>query len=61
MEKDARLTAREHTVAQLASHGLSNKAIAIELGLFEGTVKTHMHSIFQKLQITNRMALIAAA
>jgi two-component system, NarL family, nitrate/nitrite response regulator NarL len=61
MESHARLTAREHTVAQLAADGLSNKAIAIELGLFEGTVKTHMHSIFQKLKITNRRALVAAA
>lgn len=38
MEGNAKLTAREHMVAQLAAEGLSNKAIAIELGLFEGTV-----------------------
>jgi DNA-binding NarL/FixJ family response regulator len=56
----ARLTAREHTVAQLAADGLSNKAIARELGLHEGTVKVHMHTIFQKLRIKTRWALIAA-
>jgi DNA-binding NarL/FixJ family response regulator len=60
-KKYAGLTAREQTVAQLAADGLSNKAIARELGLLEGTVKVHMHTIFQKLRITTRMALIAAA
>jgi two-component system nitrate/nitrite response regulator NarL len=61
METHAKLTAREQAVVQLAARGLSNKTIAIELGLFEGTVKTHMHSIFRKLHITTRMALIVAA
>jgi ATP/maltotriose-dependent transcriptional regulator MalT len=42
MGKPAGLTAREHMVAQLAADGLSNKAIARELGLREGTVKVHM-------------------
>ena len=59
MGKYAGLTAREQTVAQLAADGLSNKAIARELGLHEGTVKVHMHTIFQKMRITTRMALIA--
>ena len=59
MGKYAGLTAREQTVAKLAADGLSNKAIARELGLREGTVKVHMHSIFQKMRITTRMALIA--
>jgi DNA-binding NarL/FixJ family response regulator len=54
------LTAREQRVAQLAATGLSNKAIAFELGLFVGTVKVHMHSIFQKLHIRTRWDLIAA-
>ena len=53
------LTAREQTVAQLAARGLTNKAIAIELGVFEGTVKVHMHSVFQKLRISTRWQLIA--
>jgi DNA-binding NarL/FixJ family response regulator len=48
-------------VAQLAADGLSNKAIARELGLHVGTVKVHMHSIFQKMRITTRMDLIVAA
>jgi DNA-binding NarL/FixJ family response regulator len=59
MGKHARLTAREHTVAQLTAVRLSNKAIAFELGLYVGTVKVHMHSIFQKLNISTRWDLIA--
>jgi DNA-binding NarL/FixJ family response regulator len=60
LNKYASLTAREHRVAQLAAGGLSNKAIAFELGLIEGTVKVHMHSIFQKLGIRRRWSLIAS-
>jgi DNA-binding CsgD family transcriptional regulator len=60
LEKNASLTAREQRVAQLAAGGLSNKAIAFELGLIEGTVKVHMHSIFQKLGIRTRWSLIAS-
>ena len=61
LEKYASLTAREQAVAQLAADGLSNKAISRELGLTEGTVKVHMHSIFQRLRIKTRMDLIVAA
>ena len=52
------LTRREIQVAQLASQGLANKAIAQQLGLREGTVKIHLHNIYQKLQVANRTALI---
>jgi DNA-binding CsgD family transcriptional regulator len=54
------LTAREQRVAQLAAAGLTNKEIAFELGLFVGTVKVHMHRIFQKLHISTRSDLNAA-
>ena len=60
LKTHASLTAREQRVAQLAAGGLSNKAIAFELGLIEGTVKVHMHSIFQKLRIRTRLVLIAS-
>jgi DNA-binding NarL/FixJ family response regulator len=61
LEQNASLTAREHRVAQLAAGGLTNKAIAFELGLMQGTVKVHMHNIFQKLGIRTRWALMASA
>ena len=41
--------------------GLRNKAIASELQCSEGTVKVHLHNIFQKLSIKSRWVLIAQA
>jgi two-component system, NarL family, nitrate/nitrite response regulator NarL len=51
------LTSREQQVAKLAKSGLSNKGIAKSLGLSEGTVKHHLHRVFQKLGIRSRSAL----
>lgn len=53
------LTPREMEIAGHACRGLSNKLIARELGASEGTVKIHLHNIFQKLRINNRTALAA--
>lgn len=53
------LTPREMEIAGLACSGLSNKLIARQLGAGEGTVKIHLHNIFQKLRINNRTALAA--
>lgn len=53
------LTPREREIASRACRGLSNKEIARELGAGEGTVKIHLHNIFQKLRITNRTAMAA--
>jgi DNA-binding NarL/FixJ family response regulator len=44
------LSPREREVALLVARGLANKEIARELGLCEGTVKLHVHSIFLKLR-----------
>jgi DNA-binding NarL/FixJ family response regulator len=54
------LSPREREVAQLVARGLSNKEVARELGLSDGTVKIHVHSIFQKLGAKSRYRLIAA-
>jgi DNA-binding NarL/FixJ family response regulator len=51
------LTAREHEVATLVARGLSNKEVALQLGLSDGTVKLHMHKILKKLGARNRYAL----
>lgn len=55
------LTPREGDVARLAARGLRNKPIADELGLTEGTVKMHLHSIYDKLGIASRAELAAKA
>jgi two-component system, NarL family, nitrate/nitrite response regulator NarL len=50
----AALTRREHEIVQLIGRGLSNKAIANDLGLGTATVKNHVHSILEKLQVHRR-------
>jgi DNA-binding NarL/FixJ family response regulator len=54
------LTKREQQVASLVYSGLPNKIIAQKLNLSEGTVKQHIHRIFQKLGVRNRSGLIIA-
>jgi DNA-binding NarL/FixJ family response regulator len=48
------LTAREEDVLRLASRGLPNKSIATRLGIATGTVKSHLKSCFEKLNVRNR-------
>lgn len=48
------LTERESEVLGLLSKGLANKQIAVALGISEHTVKFHVSSIYQKLDVTNR-------
>ena len=56
--KNPPLTAREQDVVRLVVSGLSNKSIAHRLKLREGTVKVHLHNIYQKLGISSRVKLI---
>ncbi|MBR0704439.1 response regulator [Bradyrhizobium diazoefficiens] len=51
------LTPRERQIVRLVSEGMSNKEIARRLDVSQGTVKVHLHNIFQKLEITNRTVL----
>ena len=48
------LTPREMEVLQLVAQGLSNKALAKELTISEKTVKTHLSSIYSKLNLSDR-------
>jgi DNA-binding NarL/FixJ family response regulator len=52
------LSPREREVALLVARGLTNKEVACELGLSEGTVKIHLHNIFAKLGAKSRYNLI---
>jgi two-component system nitrate/nitrite response regulator NarL len=56
----AALTKRRRQVASLVCRGLSNRAIAEKLGLSEGTVKVHLHAIFEKLDLHSRTELTTA-
>lgn len=55
------LTDRERQIMRLVSEGLSNKEIGRRLNLTDGTIKVHLHHIFEKLDVTNRTALAAFA
>ena len=49
------LTAREKEILQLLSFGSSNIDIASTLFVSENTVKTHLHNVFKKLNVRNRL------
>lgn len=55
------LTGRELEVLTLLSCGRSNKDIAVNLYISETTVKSHLRSIFSKLNVLSRTEAIAAA
>jgi two-component system nitrate/nitrite response regulator NarL len=55
------LTDRERQIMRLVSEGLSNKEIGRRLNISDGTIKVHLHHIFQKLEISNRTVLAAIA
>ena len=48
------LTTREAEIARLVRRGLSNKQIAVELGIEVATVKNHVHNILEKLCVHRR-------
>lgn len=50
----SRLTPREREVLNLVAKGLTNKAIARELGLSPGTIKVHVERTLAKLGATDR-------
>ena len=54
-------TARQSDVLRLLGEGKSNKVIARELGITEGTVKVHLLAVFRALNVRNRTAAVVAA
>lgn len=55
------LSSREVEVLRLVVEGLGNKLIARRLGIAVGTVKSHLKSIFEKLDVESRTQAIAVA
>ncbi|MBT0772332.1 response regulator transcription factor [Kineosporia sp. J2-2] len=53
------LSGREIEVLELVGDGLSNAAVAAQLGLSEKTVKNHLSKIFGKLDVTSRTEALA--
>lgn len=55
------LTAREFDVLALLPDGATTEMIAQALFLSQATIKTHLASIFRKLEVTNRTAAVHKA
>jgi DNA-binding CsgD family transcriptional regulator len=53
------LTVRELDMLPLIARGKSNKEIGVALGIRETTVKTHLRSIFAKLNVVSRAELVS--
>ncbi|MET9075221.1 response regulator transcription factor [Streptomyces sp. NPDC004232] len=57
----ADLSAREVEVLTHAAAALSNRQIAVQLGIAEGTVKRHLSNIFEKLDAVSRLDAVNKA
>jgi DNA-binding NarL/FixJ family response regulator len=55
------LTPREIEIVRMVAQGLRNKAIAERLSISEGTVKVHLHNIYDKMGVDGRLELVLAA
>jgi len=52
------LTPRELEIVQLVAQGHRNRSIANQLSISEGTVKIHLHNVYEKLGIDGRLELL---
>ena len=55
------LTPREVEIVRLVAQGLRNKELANRLSITEGTVKIHLHNIYDKLGVDGRLELVLCA
>jgi DNA-binding NarL/FixJ family response regulator len=55
------LTPREIEIVRMVARGLGNREVAEKLFISEGTVKTHLHTIYEKLAIKGRVQLATYA
>ena len=52
------LTPRQSEIARAAVSGLSNKELATKIGISEGTLKNHLHFIYERLGVYGRRGLM---
>ena len=55
------LTPREIEIVRMVAQGLRNKAIAERLSISEGTVKVHLHNVYEKFGVDGRLELVLSA
>jgi DNA-binding NarL/FixJ family response regulator len=55
------LTPREVEIVNMVAQGLRNRAVAERLAISEGTVKVHLHNIYEKLSVDGRLELVLVA
>ena len=60
-ERTPPLTPRETEIVKLVAQGLRNKELAQRLSITEGTVKIHLHNIYDKLGVDGRLELVLTA
>ena len=60
-EASLTLTPREIEIVRMVAQGLRNKAIAERLSISEGTVKVHLHNIYEKFGVDGRLELVLCA
>ena len=53
------LTFRQNQIVTMLKIGSSNREIARVLGVSEGTIKVHLHRIYQRIGVSNRTQLAA--
>jgi DNA-binding NarL/FixJ family response regulator len=56
-----RLTARQNDLLRRLAAGHTNTQIARHLGISEGTVRTHLENIYDKLHVSSRTAAVTRA
>jgi two-component system nitrate/nitrite response regulator NarL len=54
------LSDRQQQIITLLCDALSNREIAEKLGVTEGTVKSHLHKIYERLGVRARSELLIA-
>jgi len=58
---DRLLTPREIEIVRLLAQGHRNNSIAERLNISEGTVKVHLHNVYEKLGLSSRLELVLFA